>query len=68
MAVVYTSPYLFRYKVILSVIAVVFYFFQEFMPVPEKRWRGKSQDFPSSEKLQGNCWGISNKDGLPDTE
>ena len=68
MTVVYTSPYLFCYKVILNVIAVVFYIFREFMPVPEKRCRGKSQNFPSSEKLQGNCWGISNKDGTPDTE
>ena len=68
MAVVYTSPNLFCYKVILNVIAVVFYFFQEFMPVPEERWRGKSQDFPSSEKLQGNLSCSSNKDGTPDTE
>ena len=49
-------------------IAVVVYFFQEFMPVPEERWRGKSQNFPGSEKLQGDRWGNSNKDGTPDTE
>ena len=46
-------------------IAVVFYFFQEFMPVPEERWRGKSQNFPSSEKLQGNLSCSSNKDVAP---
>ena len=68
MAVVYTSPNLFCYKVILNVIAVVFYFFQEFMPVPEERWRGKSQNFPSCEKLLGNCSCGSNKDGTPVTE
>ena len=68
MAVVYTSPNLFCYKGILNVIAVVFYFFQEFMPVPEERWRGKSQNFPSSENLQGNLSCSSNKGGTPDTE
>ena len=68
MAVVNTSPYLFCDKVILSVIAVVFYFFQEFMPVLEERWRGKSQNFPSSEKLQGNLSCSCNKDGTSDTE
>ena len=67
-ALVYTSPYLFCYKVILHVIVVVFYFFQEFMPVLEERWRGKSQNFPSCEKLQGNLSCSSNKDGTSDTE
>ena len=38
------------------------------MPVPEERWRGKSQNFPSCEKLQGNLSCSSNKDGTSDTE
>ena len=38
------------------------------MPVPEERWRGKSQNFLSSEKLQGNLSCSSNKDGTPDRE
>ena len=63
MVVVYTSPYLFSYKVILNVIAVVF--FQEFMPVPEERCRGEGQNFPSCEKLKGNFSFSSNKDGTP---
>ena len=68
MTVVYTSPYLFCYKVILHVIVVVFFFFQEFMPVPEERWRGKSQNFPSCEKFQGNLSCSSNKGGTSDRE
>ena len=32
------------------------------MPVREERWQGKSQNFTSCEKLQGNCSCSSNKD------
>ena len=38
------------------------------MPVLEERWRGKSQNFPSSEKLQGNLSCGSNKGGTSDRE
>ena len=38
------------------------------MPVLEERWREESQNFPSSEKLQGNLSCSSNKGGTSDTE
>ena len=38
------------------------------MPVLEERWRGEGQNFPSSEKLQGNLACSSNKDETPVTK